>query len=136
MEAAMPLWQLRRQTVLATLVALDESNQPMLVITCGLGLDFPMQAPAYERCNRENAQLMFGRIFMTGNEETRLGAILLQDFLPMHGITWESQPSIQLVVTLIGSITARGEAIAPGLITDLGGRPFRDDEGFLLAAMG
>jgi hypothetical protein len=130
-------WLLRRQQALTHLhIYAHPSGIPMLQVTCGLAVDVPFSEAIFERLNAENSKVMFGRFFTATDEQRTMCAVVLQEIWPLSGISFQHQASLQMIASLVGSLTSFAEESASGLLGDLGGRPFDDTHALVLASIG
>jgi hypothetical protein len=124
-------WILRRGTPLSLLTVLNDP--PQIRITVGIATDAPLGPDLAVAVNELNRQLWFGRAYMEGNEELRRGSVLMQEIVPLDWLDRDSRPSLQGLISLIGTVTAKADEVAAEFMRQFGARPLTDaDVGLLM----
>jgi hypothetical protein len=135
MHEQFPSWSFRVSEVLAVAAVYPKTNE--LRITPGLGIHVPYTPEVSHYVNRlNNKQLIFGRAFLVGNEESGLGGVLMQEIIFGDTLSWDYPPSVQYALRQIATVCGQAVRLAPDLIARFNARPLRDDEAFFLQSNG
>jgi hypothetical protein len=135
MHDEFPSWWFRSGAVLGVAAIFPKSNE--LRWTMGLAIDIPYSEEVFREVNRlNNKELVFGRAFLVGNDESGLGAVLLQEIIFGDGISWEYVPSVQNALRIMATLVGQVSRLAPKLLETYDARPMRDDEAFFLQTSG
>ena len=104
-----PAWSFRCGPVLTVASIHPDENE--LRLTLGLAINIPYTTDVSHHVNRFNHHdLVFGRAFLIGNEESGRGAVLMQEIMFGDSLSWEFPPSLQNLLRVIGTLSARQRA--------------------------
>ena len=124
-------WKLRRGSSLTLICVLDDP--PQVRITVGVVTNAPLGVDLSLAVNNVNRELWFGRAYMEGNWDIGKGSVLMQEIIVADLLSLQYGPSLQFVVTMIGTLTAKANELSPSLVERFGARPLLDDElGYLM----
>ncbi len=131
-SAEAPSWSFRTGPALAVAAIFPEANE--LRVTVGLAIDIPYRPEVTHYVNSLNTtQLVFGRAFLVGNDESGRGAVLAQEIVFGESVSWDFPPSIQNLLRIIATLCGQAARLGPELFSRYGTRPMTDDEApFLL----
>jgi len=133
---AHPSWSFTTTDQVLTIGAIFHDSE-QLRVTLGLALDVPYTPEASHIVNRlNNKHLLFGRIFLIGNDESGRGCILMQEIFLCDSLSEEYLPSIQNLLRVMAALGGQAGQLAPQLREDLGGRPFTEEDAFFLQTNG
>jgi hypothetical protein len=90
MHEDFPAWWFRSSPeVLGVAAIYTKTNE--LRVTLGLAIDIPYSSEVFRDVNRlNNKELVFGRAFLVGNDESGRAAVLMQDIIFGDGISWDT----------------------------------------------
>ncbi len=132
---AHPSWSFINGSV--TTVASLSSEAEQLRLTLGLALDVPYTPEVSHAVNRlNNKELVFGRMFLIGNEESGSGCILMQEIVSCVGLSQEFTPSLQGLLLTVATLGGQASRLAPNLRERFGGRAFTEEDAFFLQMNG
>ena len=132
---ANPSWSFTNGSVLTVGAVFRDTDQ--LRLTLGLALDVPYSPEVSHAVNHlNNKELVFGRMFLIGNDESGRGCILMQEIVSCVGLSQESAPSLQDLLLTVGTLGGQASRLAPDLRERFGGRPFTEDDAFFLQTSG
>lgn len=135
LHEAHPSWSFTNGSVL-TVGAISHERQ-QLRVTLGLALDVPFAPEVSHYINHlNNKELVFGRMFLIGNDESRRGCVLMQEIFSCDSLSDEFPPSLQNLLLMIGTLGGQGSRLAPQIRDQFGGRPFGEEDAFFLQASG
>ena len=130
-----PSWGFRTGPIITVVAMYPERNE--LRVTPGLAIDVPYTPAVSHYVNRlNNKELVFGRAFLVGNDESGLGAVLMQEIIFGHSLSWDYPPSVQYALQQIATLSGQAARLAPDVVTRCGGRHFNDGEGTFLQMNG
>ncbi|HEV7615284.1 MAG TPA: hypothetical protein VGO36_03545 [Solirubrobacterales bacterium] len=130
-----PSWSFINGSVLTVGAILPERGQ--LRVTAGLAMDVPYGPEVSHEVNRmNNKELLFGRMFLVGNEESGRGCILMQEIVLADGLDEEHLPSLQNLLRIVATLGGQGSRLAPELRERFGGQPFTEEQAFFLQMSG
>jgi hypothetical protein len=128
-----PAWSFRTGQVLA--VAAIDLDRNDLRLTFGLATNIPYVPEVSHYLNEWNRkELVFGRTYLVGNDQSGLGSALAQEIIPGESVSWEFPASIQNLQRVIGTISGQLARLAPELCSQYGAKPFNDDQAFNILA--
>jgi hypothetical protein len=133
---AHPSWSFTTTEQVLTVGAIfHDSGQ--LRVTLGLALDVPYAAEVSHVVNRlNNKYLLFGRMFLIGNDESGRGCVLMQEIFLCDSLSEEYAPSIQNLIQVMAALGGQASQLAPQIREQFGGRPFTDADAFFLQTSG
>jgi hypothetical protein len=124
-------WSFRTGPALTAATVSYEKNE--LRITVGLAMNVPYTDEVNRQVNDLNAtELIFGRAFLVGNDESGLGAVLMQEIILGDSLSWEFPSSIQNLLLILGTLSGQAARLSPLLSSRFGARPLKDDESLFL----
>jgi len=130
-----PSWSFINGSVLTVGAIFTDTNQ--LRVTLGLAFDVPYGPEVSHRVNRiNNKELLFGRMFLIGNEESGRGCILMQEIFLADSLAEEYPPSLQNLVTVVAALGGQASRLAPELRDQFGGQAFTDEHALFLQTNG
>lgn len=129
-------WTFWIRTAVGTIKVYNNSRTEMRV-TLGLVLDVPYTSDVAVRLNRLNyKEMVFGRLYLVGNDESGRGAILMQEIVHAAPVSWDHMPSVQHVVYVVAHLLGMADNMAPPLLQQFGGRLFTREDGMFIANHG
>lgn len=136
LHRAHPSWSFTSTGEILTVGALfHDSGQ--LRVTLGLAVDVPYDPQVSHIVNHlNNKELVYGRMFLIGNEESGRGCVLMQEIFAAQSIAEEFAPSLQNLLLVIATMGGQASRLAPGLRERFGGRAFSPEEAFFLQTNG
>jgi hypothetical protein len=130
-----PSWSFTNGSVLTVGAVWRDSDQ--LRLTLGLAVDVPYSPEVSHVVNQmNNKEIVFGRMFLIGNDESGRGCILMQEIVSCAALSWEFPPSLQNLILVIGTLGGQASRLAPELRNQFGGRPFTEEDAFFLQVNG
>jgi len=136
LHLAHPSWSFTTTGSILTVGALFHDSE-QLRVTVGLAVDVPYDPQVSHVVNHlNNKELVYGRMFLIGNEGSGRGCILMQEIFTAVSIDEEFVPSLQNLLLVIGTMGGQASRLAPGLREQFGGRPFNPDDAFFLQTNG
>lgn len=132
---AHPSWSFMNGSLLTVATIFRELEQ--LRVTLGLALDVPYTPEVSHIVNRlNNKELIFGRMFLIGNDESGRGCILMQEIFTCDSLSEDYPPSLQNLLRVIATLGGQGSRLAPQLHEQFGGHPFAEKDAFFLQTNG
>lgn len=130
-----PSWSFTSGSVLAV-GGISHANQ-QLRVTLGVVFDVPYGPEVSHYVNHlNNKELVFGRMFLIGNDESGRGCILMQEIFSCESISEEFTPSLQNLLWMIATLCGQGSRLAPQIREQFGGRAFNEEDAFFLLTSG
>jgi hypothetical protein len=132
---AHPSWSFMNGSLLTVGAIFHDTGQ--LRVTTGIAFGVPYTPEVSHSVNRiNNKVLLFGRMFLIGNEESGLGCILMQEIFLADSLSQEHPASLQNLLSVIAAFGGQGGRVAPELREQYGGEPFTEDQAFFLQTNG
>jgi hypothetical protein len=132
---AHPSWSFVNGSLLTVGAIFHDTGQ--LRVTTGVAFGVPYAPQVSHGVNRiNNKELLFGRMFLIGNEESGLGCILMQEIFLADGLSQEHPASLQNLLRVIAALGGQGSRLAPQLREQYGGTAFTEDQAFFLQTNG
>lgn len=132
---AHPSWSFLNGSLLTVGAIFHDTGQ--LRVTTGIAVGVPYAPEVSHAINRINNKiLLFGRMFLIGNEESGLGCILMQEIFLADSLSQEHPGSLQNLLSVIAALGGQGGTVAPQLREEFHGRAFTEDEAFFLQTSG
>lgn len=131
-----PSWSFTTAEQVLTVGAIfHDSGQ--LRVTLGLALDVPYTPDVSHVVNHfNNKYLLFGRMFLIGNDDSGRGCVLMQEIFLCNSLSDEYAPSIQNLVDVMAALGGQSSQLAPQIREQFGGRPFTAEDAFFLQTSG
>lgn len=130
-----PSWSFMSGSLLTVGAIFHDSGQ--LRVTVGLAAGVPYTPEVSHSVNRiNNKELLFGRMFLIGNEESGLGCVLMQEIFLADSLSLDFTPSLQNLINIMAALGGQGGRLAPQLLEQYGGTPFTADQAFFLQTNG
>lgn len=130
-----PSWSFVNDSVL-TVGAISHTHQ-QLRVTLGLAFDVPYGPEVSHYVNHlNNKELVFGRMFLIGNDESGRGCILMQEIFSCESLSEEFLPSLKNLLLTIATLGGQGSRVAPQIHERFGGRAFNEEDAFFLQMNG
>jgi hypothetical protein len=119
-------WWFRPDEALAIISVMQQSE---IRITLGLAIDVPYSAQTSHYLNGLNqTELVYGRLFLVGNEESSKGAVLMQEIVQGDSLSWDYPASLQNFLRIGATMVGQADRISKSLGLEVGGRRLNDDE--------
>jgi len=132
---AHPSWSFMNGSLLTVGSIFHDTGQ--LRVTTGISYGVPYTPEVSHGINRVNNKvLLFGRMFLIGNEESGMGCILMQEIFLADSLSQEHPASLQNLLRVIAALGGQGGKVAPELREQYGGEPFVEDQAFFLQTNG
>lgn len=113
------------------------ADTAQLRVTLGLAHGVPYTPEVSHAVNRiNNKELLFGRMFLIGNDESGLGCVLMQEIFLADSLSEEHPASLQGLLSVLASLGAQSSRLAPQLREQFGGLPFTEEQAFFLQTNG
>ncbi len=130
-----PTWSFINGSVLTVGAIFPDTGQ--LRVTLGLAFEVPYTAEVSHHVNRlNNKELLFGRMFLIGNDESGLGCILMQEIVLADSLSEEHPASLQILLRIVAALGGQASRLAPPLQEQFGGQPFTEEQAFFLQMNG
>ena len=113
LHRAHPSWSFTTTGEILTVGALFHDSE-QLRVTLGLAIDVPYDPQVSHVVNHlNNKELVYGRMFLIGNEDSGRGCILMQEIFAAQSISEEFPPSLQNLLMVIGAMGGQASRLAP-----------------------
>lgn len=124
-------WRLNRSDFpVFTIIYLSDNNIPHVRIKAGVVAEAPMTSKLAVKVAWTNYDLWYGRLFLRGDIERKIGHVVLEDLIPLDLLEWDSRPGIQHLGRTIDGVTQMGARLADSFAAF--GRRFGPGDEFLL----
>jgi hypothetical protein len=123
-------WVLKHEGGFSLLRVPDIKQQTIISVRAGAAIEIPRSAELAYYVACENKQIMAGRAFMGYGDEFAL--VVVEEIVWGRALSWSFEPGLSDMLTRFEYVLSHAQAMQSTILERFGGRPFRDDEWFLL----